>query len=52
MRKRSCGTVNTDDGFWERLHNNFSEPEVVELGGMIGLTLASGQNAQGSTVAI
>lgn len=29
----------TDDAFWERLHRHFSEPELVELGCMIGLTL-------------
>ena len=29
----------TDDAFWDRLHRNFSEPELVELGCMIGLTL-------------
>ncbi len=31
--------LNTDDTFWDRLHENFSEPELVELGCMIGLTL-------------
>ncbi len=29
----------TDDAFWDRLHAEFSEPELVELGCMIGLTL-------------
>src|SRR5262245_29511635 len=29
----------TDDEFWERLYAHFSEPELVELGCMIGLTL-------------
>ncbi|UJA20436.1 carboxymuconolactone decarboxylase family protein [Thermoleophilia bacterium SCSIO 60948] len=29
----------TDDAFWERLYAQFSEPELVELGCMIGLTL-------------
>ena len=29
----------TDDAFWDRLHRNFTEPELVELGCMIGLTL-------------
>ncbi len=29
----------TDDAFWDRLHRHFSEPELVELGCMIGLTL-------------
>lgn len=28
-----------DDAFWDRLHEHFSEPELVELGCMIGLTL-------------
>lgn len=31
--------LNTDDAFWDRLHRQFSEPELVELGCMIGLTL-------------
>jgi alkylhydroperoxidase family enzyme len=31
--------LNVDDAFWERLHAQFSEPELVELGCMIGLTL-------------
>lgn len=31
--------LDTDDAFWERLHSHFSEPELVELGCMIGLTL-------------
>ena len=29
----------TDDAFWDRLHRHFTEPELVELGCMIGLTL-------------
>jgi alkylhydroperoxidase family enzyme len=29
----------TDDAFWERMHGHFTEPELVELGCMIGLTL-------------
>ena len=29
----------TDDAFWERVRRHFSEPELVELGCMIGLTL-------------
>ena len=29
----------TDDAFWERMHAHFSEPELVELGCAIGLTL-------------
>ena len=31
--------LNTDDAFWDRLHQHFSEPELVEIGCMIGLTL-------------
>lgn len=31
--------ADTDDAFWDRLHRQFSEPELVELGCMIGLTL-------------
>jgi alkylhydroperoxidase family enzyme len=31
--------LSTDDAFWDRMHANFSEPELVELGCMIGLTL-------------
>ena len=31
--------LDTDDAFWARLHQNFNEPELVELGCMIGLTL-------------
>ena len=30
--------LDTDDAFWERLYQHFSEPELVELGCMIGLT--------------
>jgi alkylhydroperoxidase family enzyme len=29
----------TDDAFWDRLYRHFTEPELVELGCMIGLTL-------------
>jgi alkylhydroperoxidase family enzyme len=29
----------TDDAFWQRMRRHFSEPELVELGCMIGLTL-------------
>jgi alkylhydroperoxidase family enzyme len=32
-------TGQADDGLWERLHQHFSEEELVELGCMIGLTL-------------
>ena len=31
--------LDTDDAFWERMHRHFSEPELVELGCFIGLTL-------------
>ncbi len=31
--------LNPDDAFWARMHRHFSEPELVELGCMIGLTL-------------
>lgn len=31
--------IDVDDAFWERMHRHFSEPELVELGCMIGLTL-------------
>jgi alkylhydroperoxidase family enzyme len=31
--------LDTDDAFWARLHSHFTEPELVELGCMIGLTL-------------
>lgn len=31
--------LDTDDRFWERMHRHFSEPELVELGCAIGLTL-------------
>ena len=31
--------LNTDDAFWDRMHKHFSEPELVEIGCMIGLTL-------------
>jgi alkylhydroperoxidase family enzyme len=31
--------INTDDAFWDRLNRHFTEPELVELGCMIGLTL-------------
>jgi alkylhydroperoxidase family enzyme len=31
--------LQTDDAFWDRLHAHFTEPELVELGCMIGLTL-------------
>jgi alkylhydroperoxidase family enzyme len=32
-------TGQADDALWERLYEHFSEPELVELGCMIGLTL-------------
>ncbi len=31
--------LNTDDALWARLHANFSEPELVELGFFIALTM-------------
>jgi alkylhydroperoxidase family enzyme len=31
--------LDTDDAFWERMHAQFSEPELVELGCAIALTL-------------
>lgn len=31
--------IDTDDAFWERMHRHFTEPELVELGCAIGLTL-------------
>jgi alkylhydroperoxidase family enzyme len=31
--------LNTDDAFWERLHKHYSEPELVELGCFIALTM-------------
>ena len=31
--------LDTDDALWARLHNHFTEPQLVELGCMIGLTL-------------
>ena len=31
--------LDTDDAFWERMYKYFSEPELVELGCAVGLTL-------------
>jgi alkylhydroperoxidase family enzyme len=31
--------LDTDDAFWERMHRHFSEPELVELGCFIALTM-------------
>ncbi|HKC42877.1 MAG TPA: carboxymuconolactone decarboxylase family protein [Burkholderiales bacterium] len=31
--------LNTDDAFWERLNKHFTEPELVELGCFIALTM-------------
>ena len=31
--------IDTDDAFWERLLRHFSEPELVELGCFIALTM-------------
>jgi alkylhydroperoxidase family enzyme len=31
--------LDTDDAFWDRLRHHFSEPQLVELGCFVGLTL-------------
>lgn len=31
--------LDTDDAFWERMHQHFSDPELVELGCFIALTM-------------
>ncbi|MGH9082181.1 MAG: carboxymuconolactone decarboxylase family protein [Acidimicrobiales bacterium] len=31
--------LETDDAFWERMHQHFSEPELVELGCFVALTM-------------
>lgn len=31
--------LETDDGFWVQMHRHFSEPELVELGYFIGVTM-------------
>lgn len=31
--------LDTDDAFWQRMHQHFTEPELVELGCFIGLTM-------------
>ncbi len=31
--------IDTDDAFWRRMHRHFSEPELVELGCFIALTM-------------
>jgi alkylhydroperoxidase family enzyme len=31
--------LDTDDAFWDRLHKHFSEPELVELGCFVALTM-------------
>src|SRR5438874_953689 len=31
--------LDTDDAFWDRLHKHFTEPELVELGCFIALTM-------------
>jgi alkylhydroperoxidase family enzyme len=33
--------LSTDDKFWERLHKHFSEPELVEIGYFIALTMGN-----------
>ena len=37
--RRSPGTFDTDDAFWDRLYQHFTEAELVELGCFVGLTL-------------
>jgi alkylhydroperoxidase family enzyme len=32
-------TLDTDDAFWARLHKHFSEPELVEIGYFIAITM-------------
>jgi alkylhydroperoxidase family enzyme len=32
-------TLDTDDAFWARLHTHFSEPELVEIGYFIAITM-------------
>jgi alkylhydroperoxidase family enzyme len=32
-------TLDTDDAFWDRLHRHFSEPELVEIGYFIAITM-------------
>ena len=31
--------LDTDDRFWDRMHKHFTEPELVELGCFIALTM-------------
>ncbi len=31
--------LDTDDAFWDRMYRHFSEPELVELGCFVGLTM-------------
>lgn len=31
--------LDTDDAFWERMYQHFTEPELVELGCFVGLTM-------------
>lgn len=31
--------LEADDALWKRLHDNFTEPEIVELGFFVGLTM-------------
>ena len=31
--------LDTDDAFWERMHEHFNEPELVELGCFVALTM-------------
>jgi alkylhydroperoxidase family enzyme len=32
-------TLDTDDAFWDRLHKHFSEPELVEIGYFVAITM-------------
>jgi alkylhydroperoxidase family enzyme len=32
-------TLDTDDAFWARLHTHFSEPELVEIGYFVAITM-------------
>ena len=39
MPRRSPGILPVDDKFWARLHRHFSEPELVEIGYFVALTM-------------
>ena len=32
-------TLDTDDAFWDRLHRHFTEPELVEIGYFVAITM-------------